>query len=124
MIEAHAIVGGLGTMVIPTFAAIGMAESGLNIIAHNPIWAPGEDKHLSYDVGWLQFNTWYNRLVTLADTLPYYDPLLCAIKALQLFRSVKPYGAGYARWNTVQNGLHLPYLDEMKKLAIEKGVRL
>jgi hypothetical protein len=113
---------GMGGLWYPTMAAIGMAESLLDIHAMNlNDHDPDSRSYLSVDWGWLQINDFWNGL-TIEQCREMFDPRLCAKKAQEIFMSVKPYGEGYKRWNTYVTGRHLAFRPRMIVVARELGI--
>jgi hypothetical protein len=115
----HLYGAGFNGYRIPTFIAIGMAESRLNAEAINiNDHDPTSVAYMSLDLGWLQMNTywWIDKKWRVQDA---FSPSLNARMAWEAFKAAGGSNAapqvGYALWNSWKNNLHLPFLSDAVK---------
>lgn len=109
----------------PTFAAIGMAESGLDTHAMNlNDYDPTSVSYLSVDWGWLQINDYWQGM-DIATCRRMLDPHECAARALEIFAQRNKshgYGEGYKLWNSYTNDKHRPFLSAALTAARKAGI--
>ncbi len=131
----HLIDAGFTGWRVPTFIAIGWAESGGNAWAVNLVVKddPLVVSHLSMDLGWLQLNNYWWADELKPDQRIAFDPAAVARIA---FRHVggnegvldavakKSTTRGYMEWSTYKAKTHLPFLSAAVGAARALGVGL
>lgn len=113
---------------VPTFIAIGWAESGGDTYALNLNVKPDKIDHLSLDIGLWQINDYwwpkYARAVTtdlFASAKAVHSMVGGDVGVIKAATSGKQIG-GYWYWNTYKVGAHIPFLHDAVVAAKSLGV--
>jgi len=115
---------------IPTFTAIGWAESGGDTYSLNLNVKPDKIDHLSLDIGLWQINDFWWPKFTRKQTTDLLESANCVYSMvggnagiLKAASSGKQSG-GYWYWNTYKVGAHVPFLHDAVIAAKSLGVVL